>query len=159
MEKKIEEIRRVKEIERLKQMKNGSFTVEASILIPFLLFIICAVLCLSLYLHDRSVLASCAAEAAGKGAQKKYLSEEEMEAWLTGEAQGLAAGRLLSLKEFEVEAEVTKQTITVTYTGRTELLGGLEIYETERAKRLQPVEFIRGSRQLEELLKGQEKLR
>jgi len=135
------------------RMKRGSLTVEASLLIPFLLFLIFAVLSLSLYLHDRSVLASCAAEAAGKGAQKKYVNEEDLEAWLTGEARGLASGRLLALKEFEVEADVTRQAVTITYSGRTELLGGLEIRGQETAKRLKPVEFIRGSRQLEELLK------
>ena len=53
------------------EWKSGSFTVEASLLLPFLIFIIFAFFILSLYLHDRSVLASCAAELAGKGALRK----------------------------------------------------------------------------------------
>ena len=63
-------------------MKKGSLTVEASMLIPFLILIIFAFLCLTLYLHDRSVLSSGAAELAGKGAAEKYRDEKELEAFL-----------------------------------------------------------------------------
>ena len=72
------------------EWKSGSFTVEASLLLPFLIFIIFAFFILSLYLHDRSVLASCAAELAGKGALRKYETEEHLEGWLAGQARGLA---------------------------------------------------------------------
>lgn len=38
--------------------KRGSFTVEASILMPFLMWIIFVMLCLGLFWHDRSVLSA-----------------------------------------------------------------------------------------------------
>ena len=135
-----------------KSLKRGSFTVEASFLLPLLLLIISGLICLCLYLHDRSVLASCASELAGKGAAQKYKSEAELKDWLTGQAQGLAAGRLLALKEYTVSVEVTKEGVSVTYTGHTGLLGGLEVCEQEKAKRLNPVTFIRGTEQLKQLL-------
>ena len=135
-----------------KRLRKGSFTVEASFLIPCLLFIVAGLICLCLYLHDRSVLASCAAELAGKGAARKYQSEAELKEWLTGQAQGQAAGRLLALKEVTAAVEVTKQSVLVTYTGSTGFLGGLEICEEETAKRLNPVIFIRGTEQLKQLL-------
>ena len=53
-----------------KGWRTGSFTVEASLLLPLLIFLIFVFFVLSLYLHDRSVLASCAAELAGKGAYR-----------------------------------------------------------------------------------------
>lgn len=133
------------------RIKNGSLTVEASFLISFLLVLVFSILGLSLFLHDRSVLASCAAEAAGKGAQKKYVKEAELESWVAEEARGLASGRLLALREFEVKAKTTGGKVTVSYSGRTGLLGGLEIRGQEEAKRLKTVEWIRGSRQLKEL--------
>lgn len=123
-------------------------------MIPFLLLLVAGLICLCLYLHDRSVLASCAAELAGKGATQKYKSEAELKEWLTGQAQGLAAGRLLALKEVTADVEVTKQSVLVSYTGRTGFLGGLEIHEAETAKRLNPVVFIRGTEQLKQLLEG-----
>jgi Flp pilus assembly protein TadG len=135
-----------------KRLRKGSFTVEASFIIPLLLLVIAGLICLCLYLHDRSVLASCAAELAGKGANQKYKSEAEIKDWLTGEAQGLVAGRLLALKKYVVSVEVTKGAVVVTYTGNTDLLGGLEVCEREEAKRLNPVTFIRGTQQLKQLL-------
>lgn len=136
---------------KLAEWRKGSFTVEASLLLPLLLFVIFAFFCLSLYLHDRSVLASCAAELAGKGAARKYETEEHLESWLTGQAGGLAGEKLLLLRLTEVSADVTDSAVTVSYTGRTSLLGGLEAREEETAKRLNPVNFIRNIRRLQNL--------
>lgn len=134
------------------EWKRGSFTVEASLLLPFLIFIIFAFFILSLYLHDRSVLASCAAELAGKGALRKYETEEHLEGWLAGQARGLAEEKLLLLELREASAEVTGNTVSVCYEGYTSLLGGLRAREEETAKRLNPVNFIRNSRRLKNLV-------
>lgn len=122
-------------------------------LIPFLILIIFAFLCLCLYLHDRSVLSSCAAELAGKGAAKKYQSEKELEDWLMGEAAGLAKGKLLCLREVEASVKVTKQKVTVSYKGSSNLLGGLTIREEEQAVRLNPTTKLRSARELKRIIK------
>lgn len=122
-------------------------------LIPFLILIIFAFLCLCLYLHDRSVLSSCAAELAGKGAAKKYESEKELEAWLMGEAVGLAKGKLLCLREVEASVKVTGQKVVVSYKGSTNLLGGLTIREEEQAVRLNPTAKLRSVRELKRIIK------
>ena len=97
-------------------------------------------------------MAACAAELAGKGASRKYQSEEILEEWLNGQARGLAEGRLLTVRELEVSVEVTAQKVSVGYYGKTPLLGGLEMREEAYAKRLNPVIFIRESGRLEELV-------
>lgn len=122
-------------------------------LLPFLILIIFAFLCLCLYLHDRSVLSSCAAELAGKGAAQKYQSEKELETWLQGQAAGLAKGKLLCLREVEAAVKVTKQTITVSYVGSTSLLGGLTVREEEQAVRLNPTIKLRSVRELRKVIK------
>lgn len=122
-------------------------------LIPFLILIIFAFLCLCLYLHDRSVLSSCAAELAGKGAAEKYQSEKELEDWLMGEAAGLAKGKLLCLWEVEASVKVTKQKVTVSYKGSSNLLGGLTIREEEQAVRLNPTIKLRSVRELKRIMK------
>lgn len=122
-------------------------------LIPFLILIIFAFLCLCLYLHDRSVLSSCAAELAGKGAAKKYQSEKELEDWLMGEAAGLAKGKLLCLREVEASVKVTKQKVTVSYKGSSNLLGGLTIREEEQVVRLNPTTKLRSARELKRIIK------
>lgn len=130
---------------------RGSYTVEAALLIPLLTGVIFMFLILSLYMHDRSVLAACAAELAGKGALKKYETEEHLENWLTGQAEGLADGKLLLLKLTAVSAEVTQNSITVFYEGSSPLLGGLKTREEETARRLNPVNYMRNCRRLEKL--------
>ena len=133
-------------------MRKGSLAVEASFVMPFLVLIVFVCICLGLYLHDRSVLASCAAEMAGKGAAQKYQTEEALEIRLTEQAQALAAERLLVCRELKTEVEVTGQSVTVCYTGYTPLLSGLEFREEETAKRLNPARFLRKSRKWKELL-------
>lgn len=134
-----------------KRLRKGSFTVEASILLPFLVLVIFAFLCLCLYLHDRSVLSSCAAELAGKGAAEKYRSEKELESWLQGQAAGLARGKLLCLRDLETSVKVTQKTVTVSYTGSTSLLGGLKVKEEEQAVRLNPTIKLRSVREIKRI--------
>lgn len=136
-----------------KRLRKGSFTVEASMLLPFLILIIFAFLCLCLYLHDRSVLSSCASELAGKGAAKKYQSEKELETWLQGQAEGLTKGKLLCLREVNATVKVTKQTVVVSYVGSTSLLGGLTVREEEQAARLNPTTRVRSIRELKRVIK------
>ena len=138
--------------EKQAELKRASITVEACFIIPFLTAIIFVLFCLCLYLHDRSLLAVSAAELAGKGAGKKYQTEKELEEWLTGQAKGLASGKLLAVRELDVAVTVTSTGVTVTYTGNTPLLGGMEIRESETAKRRNPVDFIRGCRKLGKIL-------
>ena len=111
--------------------RRGSFTVEASILMPFLILIVFVMVCLGLFWHDRSVLASCAAELAGKGAARKYETDAHLESWLTTEAAGLVEGRLYLLRVTERGAKISWGKITVTYTGYSPLLGGLKTREQE----------------------------
>lgn len=131
--------------------KKGSFTVEASLIMPFLILLIFVMLCLGLFWHDRSVLASCAAELAGKGASRKYETEAQLESWLRTEAAGLAEGRLYLLRLTEASAEVNGDKVTVRYAGCTPLLGGLETREQESAQRHNPVSALRKSRIIKEL--------
>lgn len=142
-----------------KQLRKGSLTVEASILIPFLTFLVFVFICLCLYLHDRSVLSSCAAELSGKGAAGKYQSEKELEAWLLRQAPGLARGKLLALGELEVSVKVTKQKVAVTYEGYTGLLGGLKVREQEEARRMNPTAEIRREQQVGRAWKGMGKIK
>ncbi len=59
--------------DRAKQMaiKKGSFTVEASLIIPLVLMAVIGVLLLFFYVHTRSYLTAAAAEAALLGAMEE----------------------------------------------------------------------------------------
>ncbi len=131
--------------------RRGSFTVEASILLPFMILILFAMLCLGLFWHDRSVLASCAAELAGKGAARKYETDAHLESWLRTEAEGLVEGRLYLLQVTESDVEISRGSITVTYTGFGSILGGLKTREQESAVQHNPVSTLRKSRIIKEV--------
>ena len=131
--------------------KTGSFTVEASILIPFMILIIFVFICLCLYLHDRSVLSACASEISGKSAAQKYETTDHLEAWTVEEAESLVEGRLFILKNISVSAEVSSSEVTVTYSGSSPLLHGISTTEQETASRENPVEAIKSTINLTDL--------
>ena len=68
------------------------------------------------------------------------------------QAAGLADERLLLLRLTGVSVEVADSSATVCYEGSTSLLGGLDVREEETAQRLNPVDFIRNSRRLKNLI-------
>ena len=138
----------------IKKCKNGSFTVEASILVPFMVMIIFVFICLCLYLHDRSVLSACASEAAGKCAAEKYETDEHLESALLEEAEELVEGRLLMLGDIETSVKVDEDEVTVTYTGSSALLWGISSTEAESAVRDNPVDSIRSSMTIKNLVES-----
>ena len=131
--------------------KRGSFTVEASILMPFLVWIIFVMLCLGLFWHDRSVLSACASELAGKGAARKYETEAHLESWLSAEASVLVEDRLYLLKVTDITVKATAGKVMVAYAGSSPVLGGLQTKEQEQAGRKNPVDLLRKTRLLKEL--------
>ncbi len=119
--------------------------------LPFLILILFVMLCLGLFWHDRSVMASSAAELSGKGAARKYETDAHLESWLKAEAAGLIEGRLYLLQVTESSVELSAGKITVSYTGSSPLLGGLEIREQESAQRQEPVGTLRLHRALKQI--------
>ena len=134
---------------------SGSVTVEASLLLPFLIFIGFVFLCLALCQHDRCVLSACASQMAGKGALEKYQEEEELERRLERETWKEAEERLFLLRDLQVSAEVKSTYICILCTGESELLGGLEIKEEAEAKRMNPVTALRNMRRVKRMTEGQ----
>lgn len=61
---------------------NGSFTVEMSILMPFILFLIMGCMLASFYYHDKNIIAGAAYETAVVGStkarEKEGISESEL---------------------------------------------------------------------------------
>lgn len=133
----------------------GSVTVEASLLLPFLIFTGFVFLCLALCQHDRCVLSACASQMAGKGALEKYQKEEELERRLEREMWKEAEERLFILRGLQVSAEVSSTSVRISCMGKTELLGGLEIREEEEARRMNPVTALRNMRRLKRMTEGQ----
>ena len=77
-------------------VKKGSFTVEASLVVPFLCFLLAVFLQTILYLHDISIFSAAAYEAAQKGAALKNCSQVEREDYAKETAEKLLENRRMA---------------------------------------------------------------
>ncbi|MBQ7944797.1 MAG: pilus assembly protein [Lachnospiraceae bacterium] len=101
---------------QLRKKDAGYFTVEAALVMPFVMLIITMMLFLAIYCYDRCVMEQCAYEAALRGSSNRYrentlASQEAMNAAAT-----LTEGKLFALKDLNYEVTVDMNRITVTYT-------------------------------------------
>lgn len=100
----------------LKKKEAGYFTVEAALIMPFVMLMIIMMLFLAIYCYDRCVMEQCAYEAALRGSSNRYrentlASQEAMNAAAT-----LTEGKLFALKDLHYEVTVDMNRVTVTYT-------------------------------------------
>ena len=104
--------------------RRGSYTIEASFLMPLIIGVIMFILYMAYFTHDRAILQKCAYTAALRGSQvrsgdqKTYLVAEE-------NAVCLPEGHLLGPWELAHRIEVTESQVTVTYTGSFRPLEGI----------------------------------
>ena len=141
-------------------MKKGSFTVEASLLFPFILAVIVLVIYASYFIHDRAVMSAAACEAAIRGSEITdphgdiYAKTKE-----TGERE--LKGRLLSTRIKAIDIRVDAKEVRVSVCGDFVIPGGVilapgidsngtEIKVSALSSRLDPAEFIRNCRVIEE---------
>ena len=96
--------------------KRGSFTIEATLLMPFIIGVLVFIIYMAFYTHDRAVLTKCAYVAALRGSQiltgdadTRFEAEEQ--------AVSLLSGRLLGRWEIKPEIHVSLQKVEVAYVG------------------------------------------
>ena len=141
-------------------MKKGSFTVEASLLFPFILAVIVLVIYASFFIHDRAVISAAASFAVLRGSEitdphadiyekVRAACEREME------------GMLLSTRITSVDINVDSKEVRVSVCGDFVIPGGVilvpginksgtEIKVSASGSRTDPAEFIRTCRVIEE---------
>ena len=94
---------------------NGSYTVEASFLMPMILTVLVIIIYLTFFLHDRTVLNSAAYTAALRGSQ--LISGEDVYAVVEESGKQLIKNRLIATKDVVLDITVQKNKIGVAYTG------------------------------------------
>ncbi len=94
----------------MKKMQKGSFTIEASMLLPILLLVVSTVITILFYWHDRNVLKGIAYETAVVGAERTGTGEEELKLY----AGRLIKGKLLWFPTAKVTVQKTEEEVTVT---------------------------------------------
>lgn len=148
-------MRNIKRKQRLtlygKSEKNGSFTVEASLLFPFICFLLAVFVQTALYLHDASIFVSAAYEAAQKTAVLRDRSQKEMELFAVGETEMLLEHRRLACSAYRAEAQVTAGKVRVAIEGSTDFFQGFSFCAEKEVLRINPVDSLRDRKKIRDL--------
>ena len=136
---------------------RGSFTIEASVIISFLFFVITALLFLSFFLYDRCVVERTAAIAALRGSEAVW-GDNPIRYQRADEAiNKILAGRLLGADSVEKSVKVSGSQVTVSLSMKFKWWD----FQAEAEKKaVNPVLFIRNCRKGRGLIqkgKGEEK--
>lgn len=148
--------------ERFGKSLEGSHTIEAALLMPFLLAIFLLCLETSFYLHDRMLMEKAAEIGALRGSLQKQISDSELSDTVRGECIDLIKNKLLGVREVEIEIRVTAKQVEVTMKGNVwmPLFGGVtawfdkpafHICAAGSAARLEQVRFIRNVKRVRRL--------
>ncbi len=138
---------------------RASYTIEASLLFPFILTVIVLIVYGSFFIHDRAVLNAAACQAAVRGCCLTSPRADVMET-VRQCGESALSGRLLSTGNLNTEIQITKSRITVRYTGDFVLPSGavlipgmwenpIKIQAESHSLRLDPTGFVRECRIVE----------
>ena len=138
---------------------RASYTIEASLLFPFILSVIVLIIYGSFFLHDRAVLDAAAFQAALRGSE---LTSEHADVLTRVRETGEAAlkDRLLATRNVDTDIRIEKNEISVRYTGEFVIPAGVVLtpgfkpgairVEAEgHSARLNPTGFVRECRIVE----------
>lgn len=130
-------------------MKNvrGSFTIEAAIIVPLILFIFGILLHILFYWHDKNILMSTAHETAALGSSRSEMGELELEYYFFDRMEG----KLLLFDRVECMVHVEEDKVTVAWDGSKKDMVTKGEYSIGRTE---PEDYIREVRKLKKLGEG-----
>jgi hypothetical protein len=126
---------------------HGSFTLEASFIIPIILSIFIAVLYVLFYYHDKNVLLGTVHETAAYGAYMEMPDEDEVENYFISRIRG----KMLLLTNVENEITDDGDEVVITCNASKSRMS-LQVQCS--VKRTNPEKYIRNIRKVKKLEKG-----
>lgn len=132
---------------------KGSYTVEAALVLPVVLFVLSALMILAFYVHDRGILQSLACETAVTG--NNYITEEERKTAVERIKGQVSPTRLMGSRGSSGHAAFGSSEVYVQYTAvypvpgmaMRYLSGGrLKIAKSWRVEGINPSDWIRKQR-------------
>lgn len=128
----------------MKKSMKGSFTIEAAVIVPLILFIFGVLMHILFYWHDKNILFSTAHEVAALGSSRTEMAEIELEYYFFSRIEG----KLLLFERVECMTEVTEDKVSVSVDGSK---GKMTTKVTYDMARTSPENYIREVRKLEKL--------
>lgn len=93
----------------------GYFTVEAALLLPFVIMVIVFMTFLSFYCYDRCILEQCAYAAALRGSSNRFTNTQEAYEEALLSAESLLEKKLFAVKNLKITVRVSGLAVTVSY--------------------------------------------
>jgi len=142
---------------------KGSYTVEASLLMPLILGTIVILIYTSFFLHDRAVIYEGAILLANRYTNEQNLSDDRIKEKLLTESNIMIEKRVLCTRNISTDIKVTNSKIIVNcegdfffpdmYVAKAVFQeDGFHISTTKTMKRYDPVSFIRNCRKVQKLI-------
>lgn len=134
---------------------KGSYTVEAALVLPIVLFVLSALMILAFYVHDRGILQSLACETAVTGSN--YITEEERKTAVERIKSQVSPARLMGSRGSSGHTAFGSSEVYAQYTAvypvpgmaMRYLSGGqLKIAKSWRAEGINPSDWIRKQRSI-----------
>lgn len=125
----------------MKKNQNGSFTIEASFVVPIILMVFMASVYIIFYFHDKNILSGAAYETAVVGSERKSYKKEELEAYFRRRIKG----KLIVFSNVKENIEVEKEEITVTCSAKKRRM---KINVSASVKQTEPETYIRNVRKI-----------
>lgn len=130
-----------------KKRLRGSFTIEAAVIVPLILFIFSMLMYILFYYHDKNVLLGTAHETVAIGSSRQEADEEDLETYFSSRIQG----KLLLFTWVSSDVQIEEEEVTIVCSARKKTMA-LEV-ECEAVKTA-PEEYIRNVRNLEKIGEG-----
>lgn len=128
----------------VKKNQNGSFTIEASFVVPIILMVFMASVYIIFYFHDKNILSGAAYETAVVGSERKSYKKEELEAYFRRRIKG----KLIVFSNVKENIEVEREKITVTCSAKKRRM---KIKVSASVKQTEPETYIRNVRKIKKI--------
>ena len=99
----------------LSEKTGGYFTVEAALLLPFVMMSIVFMIFLSFFCYDRCILEQCAYAAALRGSSSRFENTQEAYEEAAGAAESLIEKKLFAIRKVSTTVRVSAVAVTVSY--------------------------------------------
>ena len=134
----------------MRKTTRGSVTVEASVIVPIILFIFVVLVNILFYYHDKNIMQSTAYETVALAVGREQMEELDLEYYFFSRMEG----RMLIFNRVECEVKIDKEYVTVTCDGRKDTMVAEVEYRMNNTK---PEKYIRNVRKIEKTGEGKVK--
>lgn len=119
----------------MKRYMRGSFTIEASVIVPMILTIFALLISMLFYYHDKNVVSAIAHETLVMGCGREEITEEEIEKYF----KTRLGQKLLLFQGVQIEATIEQEEITIVCTAKKK---GMSLYINMTMEKTDPEKYI-----------------